>query len=130
MGRKGLYLEIMSSKKPTLQNIPLRTETGRKLRDAFTQKGPHVEVDYGAIERWFAQGKIAEEAQLEYRRAAQVVANRIGAIIEESLGECFVELPEGWTWDTFVAEIDREIEHAKFLRRNAEGRPPWTSDGD
>jgi DNA polymerase-1 len=37
---------------PALQNLPLRTEFGRRLRDAFTRKDPFVVtgVDFAELE--------------------------------------------------------------------------------
>ena len=45
-----------SANKPELQNIPLRTELGKKLNETFTrervlgQAPPLVDVDYAALE--------------------------------------------------------------------------------
>jgi DNA polymerase I-like protein with 3'-5' exonuclease and polymerase domains len=43
----------MASEKPVpaIQNIPLRTETGRQLREAFTKNVPLPDVDYAELER-------------------------------------------------------------------------------
>ena len=36
---------------PATQNIPIRTEEGRRIRDAFVPKGPlFAEADYAGIE--------------------------------------------------------------------------------
>lgn len=36
--------------KPAIQNIPLRTETGRKLRKVFIESQAWVECDFASIE--------------------------------------------------------------------------------
>lgn len=41
---------MKNKNKPPIQNIPLRTETGKKLREVFTQKGVFVEADYASLE--------------------------------------------------------------------------------
>ncbi len=52
--------------KPALQNIPIRTEAGRRIRDAFLPPKGFVYVcpDYSAIElRIYAQMVAAEKAR-------------------------------------------------------------------
>jgi DNA polymerase-1 len=38
------------SMKPALQDIPIRTEEGRRIRDAFTEKRVLVGCDYAGLE--------------------------------------------------------------------------------
>lgn len=35
---------------PALQNVPIRTEVGRQIRDTFTKGRTFVETDYSALE--------------------------------------------------------------------------------
>lgn len=41
----------MTESKPRLQNIPIRTELGRQLRDTFISSGPTPGGDYASIEK-------------------------------------------------------------------------------
>lgn len=43
-----------TKREPQIQNIPLRTETGRALRAAFTAPVIVTGVDYAELERRFA----------------------------------------------------------------------------
>ncbi len=38
-------------KGPKLQNIPIRTEAGKQIRDALIRPGPSMNIDYASIER-------------------------------------------------------------------------------
>lgn len=49
---------------PRLQNIPVRTEVGRRVREAFTGKGPVISCNYSQIElRVLATLKAEEQAE-------------------------------------------------------------------
>jgi hypothetical protein len=61
----------MTGKEPNVQNIPLRTETGRRVREASHKEGVQlIEVDYAELEvRAAAMSgpivKVTGEAELE-----------------------------------------------------------------
>lgn len=40
----------MVEKKPNPQNIPIQTEVGRRLRDAFVELHEPMQVDYSELE--------------------------------------------------------------------------------
>ncbi len=50
---------------PRLQNIPVRTEVGRRVREAFTALGPFISCDYSQIELRVLATLKAEEMDKE-----------------------------------------------------------------
>lgn len=48
-------------KEPSIQNIPIRTEQGKKIRDAFTCGHTYCEADYSGLELRFAAELVDHE---------------------------------------------------------------------
>ena len=48
---------MSKQRKPSLQNLPLRTEQGKKIRDAFVEGTPPIiECDYAELEKRIVSG--------------------------------------------------------------------------
>jgi len=71
----------LSSSNPNLQNIPIRTEIGRRIREAFVSKPGHllVSADYSQIELRILAHFSQDPAFLEAFRSAQDIHQRTAA---------------------------------------------------
>jgi DNA polymerase-1 len=71
----------LSSSNPNLQNIPIRTEVGRRIREAFVAKPGHllVSADYSQIELRILAHFSGDPAFLEAFRAGQDIHQRTAA---------------------------------------------------
>jgi DNA polymerase-1 len=79
----GAVTGRLSSNNPNLQNIPIRTETGRKVRNGFIAAKGNVllSVDYSQIELRIVAHMAQDEAMLEAFRADEDIhATTAGAI--------------------------------------------------
>ncbi|MBK9925684.1 MAG: DNA polymerase I [Anaerolineales bacterium] len=79
----GAVTGRLSSNNPNLQNIPIRTETGRKVRNGFIASKGNVllSVDYSQIELRIVAHMAQDEAMLEAFRADEDIhATTAGAI--------------------------------------------------
>ncbi|TDZ77840.1 DNA polymerase I [Mycobacteroides salmoniphilum] len=85
----------LSSTEPNLQNIPVRTEAGREIRDGFVVGGGYSElmtVDYSQIEMRIMAHLSADEGLIEAFNTGEdlhsfVAARAFGVPIEEVTGE-------------------------------------------
>jgi DNA polymerase-1 len=70
----------LSSSDPNLQNIPIRTELGRKIRRAFVAAPDHVLIsaDYSQIELRVLAHMAGEEALIEAFRVGEDIHERTG----------------------------------------------------
>ena len=81
----------LSSSDPNLQNIPIRTELGRKIRSAFIPRPGNVllDADYSQIELRIMAHLSGDESLLEAFRAGADIhtstAARIGGVAEEEV---------------------------------------------
>lgn len=50
----------MAEKQPNLQNIPIRTEVGRRLRDAFVELHEPTQIDYSDLELRFIKALLKD----------------------------------------------------------------------
>jgi DNA polymerase-1 len=81
----------LSSSDPNLQNIPIRTELGRKIRSAFIPRPGNVllDADYSQIELRIMAHLSGDESLLEAFRAGADIhtstAARIGGVAEEKV---------------------------------------------
>ena len=73
----------IASSKPNLQNIPIRTETGRKVRKAFVASTGHLllSVDYSQIELRIVAHMAEDQAMLDAFRAGQDIHAATAAAI-------------------------------------------------
>ena len=86
----------LSSQNPNVQNIPIRTETGREIRRAFIA-GPEAE---GLL--------VADYAQIEFRVLAHLAGDE--ALIEAFLGgEDVHATVAGMVWGLPPDQVDREL---------------------
>jgi len=86
----------LSSQNPNVQNIPIRTETGREVRRAFVA-GPESE---GLL--------IADYAQIEFRVLAHLAGDE--ALVEAfRSGEDVHATVAGMVWGLPPGEVDREL---------------------
>ncbi len=71
----------LSSSNPNLQNIPIRTEVGRRIREAFVAKPGHllVSADYSQIELRIVAHFSQDPAFLEAFRSGQDIHQRTAA---------------------------------------------------
>ena len=76
----------LSSVNPNLQNIPIRTELGRKIRKAFTARknAKLLVADYSQIELRILAHRSGEETLLEAFREGQDIHTRTAAEIYDS----------------------------------------------
>lgn len=88
----------LSSKSPNLQNIPIRTEEGRRIRDAFvpSQGYAYISADYSQIELVVLAHYAQDKALLSAFREGQDVHRQTASVI-------FDEMPE------FVSPDQRRI---------------------
>ncbi|TDZ90739.1 DNA polymerase I [Mycobacteroides salmoniphilum] len=85
----------LSSTEPNLQNIPVRTEAGREIRDGFVVGGGYAElmtVDYSQIEMRIMAHLSADEGLIEAFNTGEdlhsfVAARAFGVPIDEVTGE-------------------------------------------
>jgi DNA polymerase-1 len=80
----------LASSDPNLQNIPIRTEIGRKVRDAFVAAPGHLllGVDYSQVELRIVAHMADDQAMLDAFRADQDIhATTAAAIYDIPLGE-------------------------------------------
>jgi DNA polymerase-1 len=80
----------LASSDPNLQNIPIRTELGRKVRHAFVASEGHqlLAIDYSQVELRIAAHMAQDQGMLEAFRAGQDIhAATAAAIYGISLGE-------------------------------------------
>lgn len=73
----------LSSSGPNLQNIPIRTERGRKIRDAFCA-GPGMKlvgVDYSQVELRLVAGLSGDEALIKAFREGADIHRRTAALV-------------------------------------------------
>jgi DNA polymerase-1 len=81
----------LSSSDPNLQNIPIRTELGRKIRSAFIPRPGNVllDADYSQVELRIMAHLSGDESLLEAFRAGADIhtstAARIGGVAEEEV---------------------------------------------
>jgi DNA polymerase-1 len=86
----------LSSQNPNVQNIPIRTETGREIRRAFIA-GPDAE---GLL--------VADYAQIEFRVLAHLAGDE--ALVEAFLGgEDVHATVAGMVWGLPPDQVDREL---------------------
>ncbi len=86
----------LSSQNPNVQNIPIRTETGREIRRAFVA-GPDAE---GLL--------VADYAQIEFRVLAHLAGDE--ALVEAFLGgEDVHATVAGMVWGLAPDQVDREL---------------------
>ncbi|HEY3311250.1 MAG TPA: DNA polymerase I [Anaerolineales bacterium] len=73
----------LSSNNPNLQNIPIRTETGRRVRDGFIAADGNMllSVDYSQVELRLVAQMAGDEAMLEAFRAGQDIHTTTAAAI-------------------------------------------------
>jgi len=73
----------LSSNNPNLQNIPIRTETGRRVRNGFIAEDGNVllSVDYSQVELRLVAMMAGDEAMLEAFRAGQDIHTTTAAAI-------------------------------------------------
>jgi DNA polymerase-1 len=73
----------LSSNNPNLQNIPIRTETGRRVRNGFIADEGNVllSVDYSQVELRLVAQMAGDEAMLEAFRAGQDIHTTTAAAI-------------------------------------------------
>jgi DNA polymerase-1 len=73
----------IASSKPNLQNIPIRTEIGRKVRNAFVASAGHLllSVDYSQIELRIVAHMAEDKAMLDAFRAGQDIHAATAAAI-------------------------------------------------
>jgi DNA polymerase-1 len=73
----------IASSKPNLQNIPIRTEIGRKVRKAFVASAGHLllSVDYSQIELRIVAHMAEDKAMLDAFRAGQDIHAATAAAI-------------------------------------------------
>jgi DNA polymerase-1 len=79
----GAVTGRLSSNNPNLQNIPIRTETGRKVRNGFIagQGNVLLSVDYSQIELRIVAHMAQDEAMLEAFRAGEDIHSTTAAAI-------------------------------------------------
>jgi DNA polymerase-1 len=86
----------LSSSSPNLQNIPVRTEEGRRIRDAFVPGEPGwrlLAADYSQIELRIFAHLAHEGAMIEaFRRGEDIHAVTASLIYEVNLGEVTPEM--------------------------------------
>jgi DNA polymerase-1 len=91
----GAVTGRLSSSNPNLQNIPIRTEEGRRVRNGFIAAPDHVllSVDYSQIELRIVAHMAHDEAMLSAFRAGQDIhAATAAAIYSVPLGEVTKEM--------------------------------------
>ncbi len=79
----GAVTGRIASSDPNLQNIPIRTELGRKVRNAFVAKEGHnlLSVDYSQIELRIVAHMAEDQAMIEAFRAGQDIHATTAAAI-------------------------------------------------
>lgn len=86
----------LASDKPNLQNIPIRTEEGRRIRSAFVPSGPDnvlISADYSQIElRVIAHYSKDPTFMAAYRENLDIHAITAATIFEVSVGEVSREM--------------------------------------
>lgn len=88
--QSGSVTGRLSSNNPNLQNIPIRTETGRRVRTGFIADEGNVllSVDYSQVELRLVAHMAGDEAMLDAFRAGQDIhATTAAAIYNVPLGE-------------------------------------------
>ncbi|VEG26282.1 DNA polymerase I [Actinomyces howellii] len=76
----------LSSKDPNLQNIPARTEEGRRIREAFTVGPEHeclMTADYSQIEMRIMAHLSADEALIEAFRSGEDLHRYVAALVHD-----------------------------------------------
>ena len=85
----------LSSSDPNLQNIPIRTEEGRKIREAFIAKDGHVlvSVDYSQVElRLIAEMADVAALKQAFKDGVDIHALTASRVFDVSLNEVTPEL--------------------------------------
>ena len=80
----------LSSSDPNLQNIPIRTDLGKRIRSAFVAEPGHVLVsaDYSQIElRVLAHLSVDEELAEAFRRGEDIHARTAAAILRKDIAD-------------------------------------------
>ncbi len=82
-GQTGSVTGRLSSNNPNLQNIPIRTETGRRVRNGFIADEGNVllSVDYSQVELRLVAQMAGDEAMLQAFRAGQDIHATTAAAI-------------------------------------------------
>jgi len=91
----GAVTGRLSSNNPNLQNIPIRTETGRRVRNGFIADKGNVllSVDYSQIELRIVAHMAEDEAMLKAFRAGEDIhATTAAAIYDIELGKVTKEM--------------------------------------
>jgi DNA polymerase-1 len=91
----GAVTGRLSSSNPNLQNIPIRTEEGRRVRNGFIAAPGHVllSADYSQIELRIVAHMAQDEAMLEaFRQGQDIHATTAAAIYNVPLGDVSKEM--------------------------------------
>jgi DNA polymerase-1 len=91
----GAVTGRLSSNNPNLQNIPTRTETGRRVRNGFIAEDGNVllSVDYSQVELRLVAVMANDETMLEaFRQGQDIHATTAAAIYGVPLGEVTKEM--------------------------------------